>query len=373
MKIHGTPGLRAELNPSLPMPASGSPPRPEVDSFEQAEQFRLPHLPLPSTRTPEVNRPQRLPAEPAPRLARPVLFVHGYMGMPEEFQDMTSWLTREGVNRDGGVLDGAEPGPVDSEANLFAIRYTRPWQTMETDARELHNVIEAICQATGATGVDVVAHSKGALDTRKYLMEADEKVDHVVMIGTPNAGTLLADVELLIREKLGRPMKPPIKDPEVKVTLNQLRVDRADKAGTPRNPALRELNQSWETQRERAEFLAITGNGIPTINEVTGVTFLGDGTVTRRSAAPEGIPARHAWFSVHGSLAGNQAVMRETFAFLTDQPLSASEDIFETPEDRARAESLGLIPDAQAPVCLSEGFLLAESGAEGRGRADGQT
>lgn len=369
MKIQGPPALRAELNPSLPTPASGSPPRSEVDSFEHAEPLRLPHLPLPSTRTPEVNRPPRLPAEPAPRLARPVLFVHGYMGMPEEFQDMTSWLTREGANRDGGILDGAEPGAVDPDANLFAIRYTRPWQTMETDAGELHNVIEAICQATGATGVDVVAHSKGALDTRKYLMEAAEKVDHVVMIGTPNAGTLLADVELLIREKLGRPMKPPIKDPEVHATLNQLRADRVDGKGIPLNPALRELNQNWETQRDRAEFLAITGNGIPTINEVTGVTFLGDGTVTRRSAAPEGIPARHAWFSVHGSLAGNQAVMRETFAFLTDQPLSATEDIFETPEDRARARDMGLVLDSKAPVSPSEGFLLAESGQEGRGKA----
>jgi len=370
LKIHGTPALRADLNLSSPVPASGNPPRADVDSFQPGEIAQIPGLPLPSTRTPDVNRLPRLPAEPAPKLARPVLFVHGYMGMPEEFKDMTAWLTREGANRDGGFLDGADPDQVDPKANLFAIRYTRPWQTMETDARELHNAIEAICRATGATGVDVVAHSKGALDTRKYLMEADEKVDHVVMIGTPNAGTLLADVELLIREKLGRPMRPPIKDPEVQATLNQLRVDRVAKDGTASNPALRELNQNWETQRERAEFLAITGNGIPTINEVTGITFLGDGTVTRRSAAPEGVPARHAWFSAHGSLTGNQAVMRETFAFLTDQPLSTSEDIFETPEDRARARDMGLVLDAQAPVSPSEGFLVADSNREGRGRAD---
>lgn len=372
MKIHGTPASRAELNLPSPPPASGHPPRPEVDSFEPGERLQGHRLPLPSTRTPDVNRAPRLPADPAPRLQRPVLFVHGYMGMPEEFMDMSAWLTRDGVNRDGGILDGADPGPIDPEADLFAIRYTRPWQTMETDAQELHNVIEAICQATGATGVDVVAHSKGALDTRKYLMEADEKVDHVVMIGTPNAGTLLADIELLIREGLGRPMKPPIKDPEVKATLDQLRADRVDRQGNPRNPALRELNESWEIQRGRAEFLAITGNGIPTINEVSGVTFLGDGTVTRRSAAPEGIPARHAWFSVHGSLAGNQAVMRETFAFLTGQPLSVSEDIFETPEDQARAESLGLVPKVQPegpPEALPEGpdgFLVADPGQKGR-------
>ncbi|MGI5842780.1 MAG: esterase/lipase family protein [Candidatus Xenobium sp.] len=371
MKIQGTPALRAELNPSLPKPPSEKPSRSEVDSFEHAETSCLPRLPLPSTRKPEVNhKPTRLPAEPAPKLDRPVLFVHGYMGVPEEFQEMTSWLTREGANRDGGVLDGADPGPVDPNANLFAIRYTRPWQTMETDAQELHNVIEAICKATGATGVDVVAHSKGALDTRKYLMESNEKVDHVVMIGTPNAGTFLADVELLIRDKLGIPVKPPIKDPEVQAALNQLRADRVDGGGIPRNPALRELNQNWETQRNRAEFLAITGNGIPTINEVTGLTFLGDGTVTRRSAAPEGIPARHAWFSTHGSLAGNHAVMRETFAFLTGQPLSATEDIFETPEDRARAMEMGLDLDTNVPVSPSEGFLLAESAQEGRGKAD---
>jgi pimeloyl-ACP methyl ester carboxylesterase len=301
----------------------------------------------------DLESPARLPEEPAPRLKRPVLFLHGYMGKAEEFGDMMRWLERDGQNRSGGILDGARPGPVDPQANAFALRFSKGWQSVEANAKEVQRAVEEICKATGAAGVDVVAHSKGGLDTRQYLMDPTEKVDHVVMIGTPNQGTILANIELLLREQLGRPINPPSKDPEAAATLRQLTVDALDRRGQPQNPTLRNLNATWETQNDRAEFLAIDGNGIPTLSEHVVPTLLGDGTVPRKSAIPPETPSRHIWFYRHGSLARSANVMREVAAFLTDSSNRFEVDLFDSPEDRDRAERMGLLTTRDE----GEGFL----------------
>ena len=293
-----------------------------------------------SNRKPELDSPAVLPEEAAPRLQRPVLFVHGYMGKAEEFSDMMTWLSRDGENRSGGFLEGKNPGPVDPEANCFSLRLTKGFQSMETNAGEIHDAVEAICQATGATDVDVVCHSKGGLDTRQYLMDPEEKVDHVVLIGTPNKGTYLANLELVARENFGHPVNPPTLDPEASATLKELTVDRVDRNGVALNPKLHHLNAGWDTQRGRAEFLAIDGNGVPTLNGSLAPTFLGDGTVPRKSAVPPETPARHMWFRRHGLLPRDAQVMREVAAFLTGRPTVGEEDIFTAPGAREAALAL---------------------------------
>lgn len=290
---------------------------------------------------PVLDGPMDLPDEPAPRLQRPLLFLNGYMGVPEQFRDMTTWLERDGANKSGGILEGSNPGNVDPQANVFALRFSKKWSSIEANAAEVRAAVEAICRATGATGVDVVCHSKGGLDVRKYLMDASEKVDHVAMIGTPNKGTFLANLELVFRDRFGYPIHPPISDPEVGRTLHQLTVDRTDRQGRPYNPTLHELNAGWNTQRSRADFLTVTGSGIPTATEFPGVTLYGDGVVARKSAVLPNVPSKHLWFRTHGSLTRSKSVMTEIANFLTGKPLSPEVDLFDSPEDRQRAEAEG--------------------------------
>ncbi|HIB66093.1 MAG TPA: hypothetical protein EYO33_13520 [Phycisphaerales bacterium] len=71
--------------------------------------------------------------------------------------------------------------------------------------------------------------------------------------------------------------------------LDQLSVDKDDKNGVPRNPWLRDLNNDWENQRDKADIMIIAGAGIPTVTGGPGLTVFGDGVVTRRSAKLDGV------------------------------------------------------------------------------------
>ena len=61
-------------------------------------------------------------------------------------------------------------------------------------AKELSNIIGQIKDETGQNKVNIVGHSKGGLDARVYLANNTTKdVANLVMIGTPNAGSPLAE------------------------------------------------------------------------------------------------------------------------------------------------------------------------------------
>jgi triacylglycerol lipase len=60
-------------------------------------------------------------------------------------------------------------------------------------ARELGDSIDALLARTGATRLDIVAHSMGGLATRAYLRErGGSKVRRVAFLATPQRGTLTA-------------------------------------------------------------------------------------------------------------------------------------------------------------------------------------
>lgn len=263
------------------------------------------------------NSPAKLPDEAPPKLQRPVLFLHGYMGEPQEFADMATWLARDGENKDGGVINVANLDKIDSEANMFALEYTKPYQPLATNAGEIKAAVEAICRATGCDSVDLVAHSKGGLDARAYMMDASERVDNVVTIGTPHKGTRIADLELFVREKLGHPVKPNIKDPMINTALHELSADVTKADGSDNNPTLNQLNDDWKIQRGRADYLAIAGSGVLTIAD-PGVTFKGDGVVPHSSASSlKGAEHADIKHQRHGSMPRNEQVMLQTAHFLT--------------------------------------------------------
>jgi pimeloyl-ACP methyl ester carboxylesterase len=310
---------------------------------------------------PADSMPAVLPTAAPPTLERPVVFLHGFTGDPRAFDPMTDWLSSGGKNKDGGIIEANKLDQLDGTANLFTLKLSRSFNSIETNSAELKRAVEAICKATGQPEVDLVVHSLGGLNTRDYLREADEKVKRFVMIGTPNHGSQLANLELLFREKFGYPIKPPEDDPEVRTLLGQLSVD-SDRNGRPANPYLREMNNGWAQQRARAEIMTIAGAGIPTLTGGVGITIKGDGVVARKSAELDGIETKSAWFKTHNALLKTASVMENAAAFLaTGRSLTSDENLYDSPADEARAKEL-LAQEAQRDQQASKAKEAASAG-----------
>ncbi|MBI3928415.1 MAG: alpha/beta fold hydrolase [Armatimonadetes bacterium] len=327
-------GIHLPIAPSAPTEARKA----EASEASPIDQFRPTFL---STMEDVDPGPISRPDDPPPRLPRPVLMVHGYNGSAERWEHLVGWLTSGDapVNRDGGTLVAGQNTPIDPQANLFSLRFSRPFNSVDSNARELREAVERVCAATGAREVDLVTHSMGGLDARLYLDSADERVGKVVMLAPPDHGSQLANLELVFREKFGYPIQPPVDDPEVRRALHQLSVDKT-KGGVPQNPFLHELNQHWDQQRGRADILIMTANGIPTLTSKPGVTIYGDGVVTRASAVMPDVPAKHVWFRTHGGIQNTAKVMEETARFLAGVPLSPETELYERPEDAQRVAEL---------------------------------
>jgi triacylglycerol lipase len=108
----------------------------------------------------------------------PILFVHGWNGSESNWTTMISNFSREGW----------------TAAELNNWRYNTS-QSNVTTAREVATKVEAILRATGASKVDIIAHSMGSLNTRYYLknLGGSARVDDWVSLGGPNHGTSTAN------------------------------------------------------------------------------------------------------------------------------------------------------------------------------------
>lgn len=255
-----------------------------------------------------------LPEESAPKLQKPVLLVHGFNSGASTWTNMQTWLVRDGANKDGGVIS-PNSGAVDGEADVFAMQFSRGCNSLANNAAELRQAIDRITAATGSKEIDVISHSMGGLDTRLYLDQGNEKVDHLVMLATPNKGSVLADLDLKFRE-FGLNTLPKEDDPLIRQALKDLGEVREGN-----NPNLTALNQNFDRQKSRAKMLVIAGNGRPTLASRFRVTIKGDTTVSRESATLPGVPIRNIWGVNHGGVKEHPDALRMTAAFLTDAPL----------------------------------------------------
>lgn len=315
--------VSSQLPPSvtkrvLETPANGGNPAPNVppqDNPLEADSFTFD---FPSTYPPQSAQLYELPKDEAPRLERPVLLVHGFNGAPGNWENMRTWLTRSGENKDGGVI-GANTA-VDPNGKVFTMEFARPFNPVSNNASELRQAINHITAATGASEIDVVAHSMGGLDTRLYLDQGDEKVKKLVMIATPNHGSVLADLELTFRE-LGIPIMPPTDDPLVRQALTDCSEVRGDN-----NPLVAQMNKNWARQKSRAEIFLISGNGRPTLANRFTLTLRGDGVVPQKSVNLEGVPMRKIWWTDHSGVKEHPDALQMTAAFLTGRPLPAQQD-----------------------------------------------
>ncbi len=107
---------------------------------------------------------------------RPVALLHGLNGDAERMAEFQTFL--EAFDPLDGQVIRPELGPRAST---------------EANAVTLIDPIHDLMLEHNAASVDVVAHSKGGLDTRRFIMDNAGIVSNLVMLGTPNGGSQLAD------------------------------------------------------------------------------------------------------------------------------------------------------------------------------------
>lgn len=209
------------------------------------------------------------PPQPLPPLPRPVLLVKGGsrsdMGLPE----VVHYLTSGGNNHFGGVygVDRRQEFEDDfrrNPGNVFTMRYTRHFGSIEHNAGELRQAIEDLRRLTGADEIDVVAESKGSLEIRQHLKEGHDGVRNVVLLvpvshGIPLAGDLARAAASLLEKIPGRPDRV-FGYPTDADTLRALKSFSVDWSVGPvhGNPLAHGLNSQENRARESAALNSLT-------------------------------------------------------------------------------------------------------------------
>src|SRR5215218_3614020 len=107
----------------------------------------------------------------------PVLLIHGYMEDASVWNKWINLLKKDGISTVYPITFKQSDDKCGSGAE---------------HAKELSNIIGQIKKETGQNKVNIVGHSKGGLDARVYLANNTKDVANLIMIGTPNAGSPLA-------------------------------------------------------------------------------------------------------------------------------------------------------------------------------------
>lgn len=108
----------------------------------------------------------------------PILFVHGYARTSDDWNFMITQFKAAGW----------------TDAELYTISYG-VLQSNVSIADVIKVKVDNILTITGATKVDIVAHSMGSLSTRYYIrnLGGASRVDAWVSLGGPNHGTSTAN------------------------------------------------------------------------------------------------------------------------------------------------------------------------------------
>ena len=104
----------------------------------------------------------------------PILFVHGYGGSGANWETMKQRFLADGWQ----------------DFELYSYNYSFVTSN-STTAAEIRDQVDAIIASTGATKVDIIAHSMGSVSSRYYLknLGGSAKVDAWVSLAGPNHGT----------------------------------------------------------------------------------------------------------------------------------------------------------------------------------------
>jgi triacylglycerol lipase len=111
----------------------------------------------------------------------PILFVHGWSGSASNWNTMIGRFEKDGYPK----------------SYLRAYSYNTS-QSNKTDAETVvKSEVEKLKKETGASKVDIIAHSMGSLNSRwyiKFVKEGEANVDDWVSLGGPNHGTTSANL-----------------------------------------------------------------------------------------------------------------------------------------------------------------------------------
>jgi pimeloyl-ACP methyl ester carboxylesterase len=107
---------------------------------------------------------------------RPALLVHGWRDTAAGMQTGTAWA------------DGLDLRDV-----AYHVPAVDPRGSFAGNAGQLAAAVTDTRSRFGVERVNVVAHSKGGIDTRQYLKTHND-VENLIMIATPNAGCIAADI-----------------------------------------------------------------------------------------------------------------------------------------------------------------------------------
>lgn len=110
----------------------------------------------------------------------PILLIHGYGETDDIWNMWIEWLYE------------------DNFLDIYPITFTNDrCGSSEQHAYELENKVDTILNETGKEKVNIITHSKGGLDARWYISYSSiDKVANLIMIGTPNAGSPSAWLDL---------------------------------------------------------------------------------------------------------------------------------------------------------------------------------
>jgi len=120
-----------------------------------------------------------VPVEPPPpaHVDVPVLLVPGWLDSERDLAALRIRLMAAGWD----------------ETGVVAMTFRDPTGSNRDHAEEISTAVDALRRKTGASRVDIVAHSMGGLATRLYLRETSgAAVRRVVFIATPHRGTYMA-------------------------------------------------------------------------------------------------------------------------------------------------------------------------------------
>lgn len=103
----------------------------------------------------------------------PILLIHGYAQDQSVWNTWTRWLGQ------------------DNFSNVYPITFRNDDRcgSVQQHAAELSDRVDELLRDTGKEKVNIVAHSKGGLDSRAFLATGTDKVANLIMIGTPKRGT----------------------------------------------------------------------------------------------------------------------------------------------------------------------------------------
>jgi pimeloyl-ACP methyl ester carboxylesterase len=115
----------------------------------------------------------------------PVLLIHGYRSTNEVWNEWVDRLENLGIETEAVSFED-DPATAINEDKCGSA---------EDHATKLNQKITDFKAETGKEKINIVTHSKGGLDARVYLANNPSSADvaNLIMIGTPNEGSPLAD------------------------------------------------------------------------------------------------------------------------------------------------------------------------------------